>query len=199
MKEPTRGILRFPDPFSPQLMRLFLDNFKTVIQNENGVMIGDTFFKAKTPLRIGESVVLKVMKWHILVFYEKEEIEWKNYWLLKEKQERELEEKSLETKITVFFDSYNFPFKYVVQHKEVLSGLGANSGGNGHSRRTVEHLYLVENFTDGKFKRLANSFLCSPVKSKSHGNWSGQLNRESERKSIVTCKQCLKLIRKYKK
>ena len=103
MNEPIRGILRFPDPFSPQLMRLFLDNFKTVIENENGVMIGDTFFKAKAPLRIGESVILKVVKWHILVFYEKEEIEWKDYWLLKEKQKQELEKKSLETKITVFF------------------------------------------------------------------------------------------------
>ena len=199
MQEPTRGILRFPDSFSPQLMRLFLDNFKTVIENENGVTIGDTFFKAKTPLIIGESVILKVMKWHILVFYEKEEMKWKDYWFLKEKEEQELEEKSLQTKVIVFFDSYNFPFKYCVQHKEVLSGLGANSNGNGCSKRTVEHIFLQQDFTDGKFKRLKDNFLCSPVKSKSHGNWSGQLNRESERKSIVTCKQCLKLIEKYKK
>lgn len=101
-----------------------------------------------------------------------------------------------------FWLTYKFPFKYSLEIKEVLSGLSQNSLCNGANNATVLHLYLHEDFKDKKLIRKKDSFLCSQTKK--YGNWSGNLGDYGNEfdiwdiKNVVTCKQCLKLINRFK-
>jgi hypothetical protein len=95
-----------------------------------------------------------------------------------------------------FNKSLNIPVKWSSEIKEVLSGLNINSMGNGTKRNTVNHVFLHEELKSGKLFRETNSFLCSPVSSKHHGNWSGTLG-EDKLKRKVSCKSCLKLANRF--
>lgn len=115
------------------------------------------------------------------------------------------EESSLETKIWVieskirkynFWKQYNIPFKFVVDIKPVLSGLLENSNGAGANKTTVEHIILQEIFCDGRLKREFNQFLCSQPTGRNM--YFQPLAEIDELQEIVTCKQCLAKIEKYR-
>ena len=95
-----------------------------------------------------------------------------------------------------FNQSLNIPVRWSSEIKQVLSGLSENSAGNGTNRRSVNHIYLKEELTYGRLKREANSFLCSQVKSKWGGNWSGTLGDHGI-ETKVTCQSCLKIANRF--
>ena len=73
-----------------------------------------------------------------------------------------------------FHSSIKFPAKYHIGIKENLSGLSANSFGDGHKKNTVYHLILNEAFKEGRVERKPGEFLCSQSNSKYGANWSGR-------------------------
>lgn len=97
-----------------------------------------------------------------------------------------------------FWQNYDIPFKFVVDIKPVLSGLLENSWGDGSNKSTVYHLILKEDISIGRFVRGINDFLCSQPKGR-HCYSIPNNTLENSTQEIVTCKQCLKLLEKYKK
>lgn len=96
-----------------------------------------------------------------------------------------------------FWEQYDISFEFVVDIKPVLSGLTENSWGNGCNRATVYHIRLKENINQGRLKREDGDYLCSQQTGNAYYNtWNADIN---ELQNIVTCKQCLKRIKKYKK
>lgn len=114
---------------------------------------------------------------------------------LKIKAETVANEKLAREKATFkeFVSSYNIPFGHSVRIKPVLSGLSADSNGDGAKRNTVFHLFVEEDVA-GRVNRVAGSFLCSP---KDSGKWS-HLDNYTYAKP-VTCKKCLKLMERWLK
>lgn len=98
----------------------------------------------------------------------------------------------------IFWQRYNIPFKFVVDIKPVHSGLLENSNGCGSNKSTVYHLILKEDISIGRFARGVNDFLCSKPKGR---HFYSMPNRtlEDDTQEVVTCKQCLKLLEKYKR
>jgi|GEM_PF-3522990 len=96
-----------------------------------------------------------------------------------------------------FWEQYDMPFKFVVDIKPVLSGLSENSWGNGCNRATVYHVRPREDISQGKLKRKNGDYLCSQQSGRAY--YSTCDVNISELQDIVTCKQCLKRIGKYKK
>lgn len=109
------------------------------------------------------------------------------------KQKKELEKKRVEQ----FRTSYDFPFRYGIKHKIVMSGLSASSNGDGLKRNSVTHLFVKDAIKEGRFKRDANTFLCSP---KDNGKLF-YLDNESYDLSdqVVTCSKCLKVMDRWRK
>lgn len=97
-----------------------------------------------------------------------------------------------------FWAKYNIPFKFSMDIKERLSGLSANSSGNGTVKNTVLHVVLKEDYKEGRLQRKAGDFLCSPSVSKSGGNWSGTLgDGVHEQQNICDCKGCMDKLKKW--
>lgn len=94
----------------------------------------------------------------------------------------------------VFNEALNIPFKWSVDHKVVISGLSENSWGCGTNRRTVMHVRVLEDFQDGRFKRKAGDFLCG----KDDSVHQGYTDTSEGNKGVkVTCKQCLKVSKRF--
>lgn len=85
-----------------------------------------------------------------------------------EEKERELKRKSsieaekarvesdkalYKAELKSFKEAYIFPFVYSTKIKIVLSGLSANSNGCGSKKNTVFHVFVEEDFEDGRIKR----------------------------------------------
>lgn len=105
--------------------------------------------------------------------------------------------------IASFYESYEIPFRFSPQIKIVLSGLSEHSWGDGTRKNTVHHLYVHETFQDGRLKRNANSYLCSP-------NEAGKFHDfilddreddmlQNKENNTITCSNCLKLMERWKK
>ena len=96
-----------------------------------------------------------------------------------------------------FWEQYDMPFKFVADVKPVLSGLTERSWGNGCNKATVYHIRLRENITLGRLKRKNDEYLCSQQSGNAYyNNSSVDIN---DIQDVVTCKQCLKIIEKFKK
>lgn len=97
-----------------------------------------------------------------------------------------------------FWQQYKIPYKFVVDIKPVSSGLLEKSNGSGSNKATVRHIILKQNIDDGKLKRNTNEFLCSQPKGL-HFYSEPIASLKDEFQEVVTCKQCLEKIWKYKK
>lgn len=98
-----------------------------------------------------------------------------------------------------FWAQYDIPFTFDVRIKQRKSGLSRGSWGDGRAADTVEHLYVREAFDEGRLSREADRFLCNDdahmrdregiSKSDTEGNpYTPQ----------VTCKTCLKRMKRWK-
>ena len=82
--------------------------------------------------------------------------------------------------------------------KEVMSGLSANSWGDGRNRASVEHVYLLEDMPVGRFKRKAGNLLCSNSKAGRNFGWSDPRSEwvDGDGKGYqprITCRACLQI------
>ena len=97
------------------------------------------------------------------------------------------------------------PAKWDTGIKDVLSGLGENSWGDGRSNSTVEHILLLDPMEDGRLKRKAGDLLCTSAGSTNGKRWSSRLaERSHDGKGAtyqpkVTCKACLALAKRWMK
>lgn len=98
----------------------------------------------------------------------------------------------------IFWKQYDIPFKFIVDIKPVLSGLSANSWGDGSNKATVYHIILKEELHNGKLKRNINDFLCSQPQGNHYYTPNSTLDIDNNIPNRVTCKQCLKQLVKYK-
>ncbi len=96
-----------------------------------------------------------------------------------------------------FNQSLNLPFQWTPDIKVVLSGLSANSAGDGMNRRTVLHVRVLEQFKDGRFVRELGDFLCGKDNSV-HQEFSAS-NESDKNTRKVTCKQCIKAAERFNK
>lgn len=96
-----------------------------------------------------------------------------------------------------FNESLNIPFRWCSDIKVVMSGMQENSNGSGFNRRTVQHVRVLEDYTDGRFSRKKGDFLCGTDHSKNQGYTDHAWDSES--KSRVTCKQCIKVAKRFVK
>lgn len=104
-------------------------------------------------------------------------------------------------------DSFNaklaLPVKWDVGIKDVLSGLSERSMGDGRSKATVEHIYLLEPLQDGRMARKAGDFLCTPATGSNGKRWSSKVVERafdgdgSPYQPMVTCKACLSRASKW--
>lgn len=108
---------------------------------------------------------------------------------------REAEIASYQAELKAFQESYDLPFKHSTRIKIVLSGLSANSNGCGSKKNTVFHLFVKEAFQDGRVKREADTYLCSPNDS---GKFS-TLDDYEHNDKIITCKKCLSIMERWKR
>lgn len=102
-----------------------------------------------------------------------------------------------------FNATLHIPARWVPGMKDVLSGLSANSMGNGRNAATVEHIWLREALHDGKFHRECGDFLCTSAGGSNGKQWSAQtesvvFDGEGRRyQPKVTCKVCLKIAKRW--
>ncbi len=94
------------------------------------------------------------------------------------------------------------PVHWDVGIKDVLSGLSENSWGDGRSKATVEHIYLLEDFEAGRIKRRKGDFLCTSANGSNGKRWSTTVERAHDGSGApyqpkVTCKACLKLAERW--
>lgn len=153
----------------------------------------------------GEKLVFKIISgfFHVIKQDEVDRLELINEELSKlYKEKRELSTKvsTLQENLNnfIFWQKYKIPFKFVVDIKPVGSGLTENSWGDGSNRATVYHVILKEELKNGRIKRDINDFLCSQPKGR---HFYSEPNRrlDDDTQNVITCKQCLKMIEKYKK
>ncbi len=124
---------------------------------------------------------------------------------IEQQKKQECERRNFERDSAVqFYSKYNIPFKFDIGQKEVLSGLSVNSWGDGQKRNTVQHILVLQEFVNGRFGRKSGDFLCTSKNGSNGENWSGQalLIRHTDGLNVEyipkpTCKQCLKLLKKY--
>lgn len=91
------------------------------------------------------------------------------------------------------------PVTWEVAIKDVLSGLSANSNGDGRNRATVEHVRVLQELRDGRLIRKAGDFLCS----RAQGNWANQQPEKAydgdgnAYEPAVNCKACLRIAARW--
>jgi len=112
-----------------------------------------------------------------------------------EKERLEAERLIHEGKLKAFKEAYSLPFEYTTKIKIVLSGLSINSNGCGSKKNTVFHVFVKNDVYDGRFKRTADSFLCSP---NDNGKWT-TLDDYEHNEQLITCKKCLSIMERWKK
>lgn len=174
---------------------------KITIENERYITIFDQKF---TPLNgetleIGKQLFVQNGRFNMQASYVDEIKAYNEAKAERIKEKAEQKRIQKEKEIKEFWNQYDIPFDFSVEVKEVLSGLSENSMGNGLKKNSKHHIFVKEDIEFGRLKRHANSYLCSPSKAYSGGDWSGTLGNGRNGKHIITCKNCLTKIEKFKK
>ncbi|AHJ13120.1 hypothetical protein [Sulfurospirillum multivorans] len=114
-------------------------------------------------------------------------------------REKRFEIHALQDKIEriEFWEQYNLPFKFIADIKIALSGLSESSSGNGCKSNTVRHVVLQEDYVSGSLKRKTNQYLCSQQKGLYIPLYTDIKIEDIQH--VITCKECLVRIEKYKK
>lgn len=94
------------------------------------------------------------------------------------------------------------PVQWDVGIKDVLSGLSEGSLGDGRSKATVGHIYLLKDFEAGRFKRHKGDFFCTSTSGSNGKRWSTTVEQAYDGASApyqpkVTCKAHLRLAARW--
>jgi hypothetical protein len=127
--------------------------------------------------------------------YEAQQEQDRQQWREREQQEAIARRVTQAKAVKVFNDALNLPFAWTVDHKVVMSGLLADSTGDGCYQRTVWHVRVLEDFADGRFKRSAGDFLCGKDNS-AHTGYTTP-SEEDRNTYQVSCAQCLKVAKRF--
>lgn len=178
---------------------LTVDKDGLTLTQENGREV--SFLKLNSPLPYQSSVIMKTNPHarSIPDFAEvflSSDIQNKKIWEELEKErkrqlfihESKIRHEKQQEEDDNFNKSLNIPFEYELGYKVVLSGLLDGSNCNGSSKKTVSHIILKEDYSEGRFKRVSGDFLC---KAKDSKMW----NEKSDGR--VTCSQCLKIAKRW--
>lgn len=204
MKAPEKHKMDIKGFLDPRWFRgLPKQTEQTVNQSGQVIYHGQTLyfiepFKALPP---GTVVIITPGNWfYATVKAEKEAYE--SYLQERRKLEAEQYKQRLNryrAEAEAFNSQYTFPFKWDVGKKDVLSGLQANSWGDGRRANTVNHIYLLEPVTVGRLKRQAGDFLCTSAGGNNGKQWGGSPveraidGKGKEYQPRITCKACLKI------
>lgn len=194
---------------SPFMDPLFMNTAPAVFSvGEDGVSIcypsgnKKTKYQLITPLPAGTRVRLEVFRSGVAATLQSEVDELqKNL-----KNEREAKAKVLKNALerasqeavraaAEFNATLNIPFIWCTDIKVVMSGMQAGSNGNGVNRRSVQHVRVLEDYSEGRFKRKKGDFLCGPDHSVHQGYTDHAWTAEA--KSQVTCKQCINVAKRF--
>lgn len=109
---------------------------------------------------------------------------------------------ALRDEARAFNAGITLPVQWDVGIKDVLSGLSEGSWGDGRNKATVEHIYLLEDFEAGRFKRRKGDFLCTSASGNNGKRWSTTVERAHDGAGApyqpkVTCKACLRLVARW--
>ena len=97
------------------------------------------------------------------------------------------------------------PVKWDVGIKDFLTGLSETSWGDGRSKATVEHIYLLEPLEAGRLTRKEGDFLCTSASGSNGKRWSSKIIERCQDgegtayRPKVTCKACLALAQRWMK
>lgn len=97
-----------------------------------------------------------------------------------------------------FWKRYDIPFDHDVAIKGRLSGLTRGSNGNGRDKRTVNHLYVLEPFEEGRLSRPNGTYLCKAGASFEFKEERALDGGGNEYVPEVTCKACQELMQRWK-
>lgn len=100
-----------------------------------------------------------------------------------------------------FWESYDIPFEYDVRIKVRRSGLLRGNSGTGRAKNTVEHLYVMEAFEEGRLSREADRYLCDDeahIRDEDAGMSRSDSDGNPYQKR-VTCKACLDLMERFER
>lgn len=114
------------------------------------------------------------------------------------RRDEEFKQKQHEAKLRAIAINSQFllPVPWRSAIKDVLSGLSDNSFGDGRSKSTVNHIYLLDYMKIGRIKRDAGDFLCTTANGSNGKKWSilgTDLQTKFDDMPEVTCSSCLKL------
>lgn len=100
-----------------------------------------------------------------------------------------------------FWRQYDIPVDHQLAIKGRRSGLLKDSRGDGRAADTVEHLYVLEGFEDGRLARDADTYLCDPSTAARFEFTEGIDRTGPDGESYrppVTCQECLRLMARWK-
>lgn len=111
-------------------------------------------------------------------------------------EERRQQLNALRADAEVFNARIVLPVRWDVGIKDVLSGLSATSWGDGRSKATVAHIYLLEELQVGHLKRQAGDLLCTSARGTNGKRRSSTVEHGHDGdgqpfQPKVTCKACL--------
>jgi hypothetical protein len=180
-----------------------------VIESEGKILLSSgyrlSFNPEGVPYPIGTKVVVLLQNW---------------FWFLSEddyltmqqqsaeersRHEEEVRQRSIAKRLEAekFNAAFSFPFKWEVGIKPVLTKLTDSSWGDGAYARTVYHVLVMSPLHEGRLKRRAGDFLCTPFGG-SNGFLSDHVtplyNWDANRvkyKPKITCKACLKIAERW--
>ena len=96
-----------------------------------------------------------------------------------------------------FWKDYDLPFEYDVAQKGRRSQLQRGSTGTGTTSQTVNHLYVLESFEQGRLKREANRYLCD---NQAEFRFTEVRGMDLDGESFVprvTCQTCLSRMERF--
>lgn len=118
-----------------------------------------------------------------------------------EEDARHAREQLLLAEAKAFNASIQIPVRWTSGYESVLSGLSEKSWGDGSFKKTVQHILLLEDLSDGRLKRSANDFLCG-FSGKHYTERQSWLKEEGTGERIpakITCRACLKVAERLAK
>ena len=189
---------------NPRIFRLLSNQPVEAVVEKEGIMIENNLFVGCS-LPVGTIVLVKASR-NIECF---EKTAWEIFQANKMEEYRKSEEEKKKTEhmkrvrrmeeANEFNSKILLPFKWDAARWDVLSGLSANSWGDGYKKNTVHHILVLEGFKNGRLIRKAGDHLCSG--GNTGKGWSGT-NNEPARAYVdrdvtympkITCKSCLRV------